>query len=152
MRRSEVWNRRAMSDRWLYQVRIELDERSADLARREPSNAALKPLADILKRHQATIVCQFVAFADFVADAMSRGAVDDPLFKWTKDTIDDPAKQRRYRRTFAIHIDGEVIYSKEKADALEAELQSIVGDKLVTRVTRIDTNPATNPQPMERYR
>ncbi len=139
-----------MSDRWLYQIRIELDEASAYLARCDAGNVALKPLTDILERHRATIVCQFDAFADFVADAMSRGAVDDPLFKWTKDTIDDPAKQQRYRRTFAVHVDGEVIYSKEKADALEAELQSIVGDQQVTRVTTIDTNPATTPLPPKR--
>jgi hypothetical protein len=140
-----------MSDRWLYQIRVELDETSADIARRDPHNVALKALTDILKRHRATMVCQFDAFADFIADAMSRGDVDDPLFKWTKDTIDDPAKQRRYRRTFAIHIDGEVIYSKKKADALETELQPIVGKRLVTRVTKIDTNPATTPQPPARY-
>ena len=75
-----------------------------------------------------------------------------PLYEWTKATIEDPTKKAKYLKSFTLYVDGNEVYAKEKADALEAELQPLVGGALVTRMSKHDTNPANNPQPPERYR
>ena len=141
-----------MTERWQYQVRVTLADVAAEEARRHPGASALKPLTDILDRHNATLKCQYDAFAGYVAEAEERGIATYPLYKWTKATIEDPAKKEKYLKAFALHVDGEEVYAKDKADALEAALKPMVGGAVVTRLTKHDTNPANNPQPPERYR
>jgi hypothetical protein len=96
--------------------------------------------------------CQFDAFASYVAEAEVVGVEGYPLYKWTKATIEDPTKKTKHIRSFALHIKGREVYSKEKADALEVDLQPLVDGSLITRLSRHDTNPVSNPQPPERYR
>ena len=141
-----------MSKQWQYQLRIDLGDELAELARRDPDNPAIEPLADILSKHRATMICQFDAFADYVGEAEKHGTENYPLFEWTKATIEDPAKQAKYLKSFTHYIDGNEIYAKDKADALESDLQPLVGGKLVTRMSKYDTNPANNPQPPARER
>ncbi len=141
-----------VSDQWQYQVRIYLDDAFAEAARRTPEDPALKPLADILRRHNAVLRCQFDAFAGYVAEAEERGTENYPLYEWTKATIEDPAKKTKYTKSFTLYVDGDEVYAKEKADALEADLGVLVGGGLVTRMSKHDTNPANNPQPPARYR
>jgi hypothetical protein len=141
-----------MSEEWKYQVRIDLADEMAELARRDPADPALAPLPDILRRHNATLKCQFDAFAGYVAEAERNGIENYPLYHWTKATIENPAKKAKYLKSFTLYIDGEEVYAKDKADALEADLQPLVGGALVTRLAKHDTNPAKNPQPPARYR
>jgi hypothetical protein len=141
-----------MSERWQYQLRIDLAEEAAEAARHDPNDAILEPLATILRKHGATLKCQFDAFADYVAEAEQRGAAKYPLHAWTKATIEDPAKKAKYLKSFTLCVDGEEVYAKKKADALQQDLQPLVGGSLVTRMARHDTNPANNPQPPARYR
>jgi hypothetical protein len=141
-----------MSDRWEYQIRIYLADEFAEAARRAPGDPALRPLTDILARHRATMKCQFDAFADYVAEAERQGAENYPLYAWTKATIEDPAKKAKYSKSFTIYVDGNEVYAKEKADALERDLQPLVGGALITRLSKHDTNPANNPQVPERFR
>jgi hypothetical protein len=141
-----------MSEQWEYQIRIYLGDEFAGAARRAPDDPALKPLADILARHRATMKCQFDAFADYVAEAERQGAAGYPLYAWTKATIEDPAKRAKYTKSFTLYVDGDDVYSKETADALEAELRPLVGGALITRLSKHDTNPANNPQMPERFR
>jgi hypothetical protein len=141
-----------MSTQWEYQIRIDLDDELAEVARRDPDNAAIKPLADILTRHHATMKCQFDAFADYVAEAEKRGTKDYPLYAWTKATIEDPDKKAKYTKSFTLYVDGNEVYAKPLADALESALQPLVGGKLITRLSRYDTNPANNPQAPAQYR
>ena len=96
--------------------------------------------------------CQYDAFAGYCAEAERRGIGEYPLYAWTKATIEDPAKKAKYTRSFTIQVDGEDVYAKEKADALEADLQALVGGPAVRRMARHDTNPANNLQPPKRYR
>ena len=51
-----------------------------------------------------------------------------------------------------IEGEGEALYAREKADALEAELRPFVGGSIVAAMSKHDTNPANNPQPPKRYR
>jgi len=141
-----------MSEQWQYQIRIDLEDGFSELVRLDPENAAIKTLREILSKHQATMTCQFDAFAAYVAEAETNGDTDYPLYRWTKATIEDPAKIKKYRKSFTLHVDGDAVYPKEKADALETDLQPLVGGEFVTRMSKHDTNPANNPHPPARYR
>jgi hypothetical protein len=141
-----------MSEEWQYQVRIDLADGPAEVARRNPADPTLAPLPEILKRHHAIIRSQFDAFAGYVAEAERHGVENYPLYDWTKATFENPAKQAKYQKSFTLYVDGDEVYAKDKADALEAELQPLVGGGLITRLAKHDTNPANNPQPPARYR
>jgi hypothetical protein len=135
-----------MSEPWDYQIRIDLANELAVTARRDPGDPAIQPLADILARHRATMKCQFDAFADYVAEAEKQGTEGYPLYAWTKATIENPEKKAKYLTSFTLHVDGKAVYAKPLADALEAELKPLVGDRVITRLSKHDTNPANNPQ------
>lgn len=141
-----------MSQAWQYQVRIDLPEELAEIARRDPTDPALKPLGEILAKHDAAMKSQFDAFAGYVAEAEKHGVENYPLYRWTKATIEDPAKKAKYLKSFTLYVGGEEVYAKEKADALEADLRPLADGKLITRLAKHDTNPANNPQPPARYR
>jgi hypothetical protein len=141
-----------MSDQWQYQLRLYLPEGLVDVARSDPDNSALNPLPEILAKHDAAIRCQFDAFAGYVAEAEKHGTEGYPLYAWTKATIEDPVKKAKHLKSFAVHVKGREVYGKEEADALEADLQPLVGGSLITRISKHDTNPAGNPQPPEQYR
>ncbi len=141
-----------MSDQWRYQLRIDLTDELAEVARRDPDNPVLGPLADILAKHNATMKCQFDAFAGYVAEAERHGIESYPLYEWTKSTLDGPVKKAKYLKSFTLYVEGREVYAKEEADALEADLQPIADGTLITRMSKYDTNPANNPQPPARYR
>ena len=141
-----------MSGGWRHQVRIRLADDAAEAVRRDPSAREIAPLAEILRRHGAALVCQYDAFAAYVAEAERQGAAAFPLYAWTRATIDDPAKKAKHLKAFTVHVGGEEVYSEEAADALEADLRPLVGGPLVTATSRHDTNPANNPQVPKRYR
>lgn len=141
-----------MGDRWQYQVRIDLTDALAQVARRDPCDPALGPLPDILARHDAALTCQFDAFAGYVAEAERHGIEGYPLYRWTKATIEDPAKKAKYLKSFTLHVGGREVYPKEAADALEAALRPLLDGGLIARLAKHDTNPANNPQPPARHR
>ena len=85
-----------MSEQWQYQVRIDLADEPAEVARRDPADPALAPLPEILARHHAIIRSQFDAFAGYVAEAEREGIEKYPLYHWTKATIENAAKKAKY--------------------------------------------------------
>jgi hypothetical protein len=133
-----------MADQWKYQVRIYLNDAMSETARREDRAEAIKPITQVLAKHRATMKCQFDAFADYVLEAEKNGTEAYPLYEWTKETIEDSEKKKKHLGAFAIHVDGEVVYDKDIADALEAELQPLVRDGLIKRISKQDSNPANN--------
>jgi hypothetical protein len=141
-----------MSDDLKFQLRLTLTDQCAERARREPQDRSLAPLTDILKRHHAVLKCQFDAFADYVREAEANGVQNYPLYQWTKETIEDPAKEAKYTKSFTLYVDGDEVYAKEKADGVEAELKPLVGGPIVAKMFRYDTDPAHNPQPPQRKR
>jgi hypothetical protein len=141
-----------MVDQWQYQIRIDLADAPAELVRRDPGDPAIRPLADILGKHRATMKCQFDAFADYVAAAEKEGRDHYPLYEWTKATIENPAKKAKYLKSFTLYVDGNEVYGKQAADALESDLRPLVGGALITRLSKHDTNPANNPQPPAQFR
>ena len=141
-----------MSGEWMYQLRIDMPDEIAQVARRDPADPTIEPLPEILAKHHAQLKCQYDAFADYVAEAEQHGTEKYPLYQWTKDTIEQPAKQEKYQKSFTLYVDGDQIYAREKADALEVELRPLVGGKLITRMSKLDTNPANSPQMPARHR
>jgi hypothetical protein len=141
-----------MSDQWQYQIRVHIEDKFAEIARSDSRHPAIKPLTEILSRHAATMKCQFDAFAEYVAEAEKHGAKEYPLYEWTKATIENPAKKEKYIKSFTIYVDGNAVYPKVAADALEADLAPLVGGPLIKQMSKHDTNPANNPQPPARFR
>ena len=141
-----------MDDQLQYQIRIYLNDAFADIARRKTGDPSLKPLVDILHRQKTTMKSVFDAFSDYVADAEKHGVDKFPLYKWTKAAIEDPAKKAKHTRVFTLYVNGDEVYAKDLADALETDLQPLVGGAIVSRLTKHDTNPANNPQMPERFR
>lgn len=141
-----------MSEAWQYQIRIDLADDIAPIARRDPADPRLGPLPAILAAHRATLKSQYDAFADYVAEAERNGIGKYPLYAWTKATIEQPEKKAKYLKSFTLYVAGREVYERSAADALEAQLRPLVGGPLVTRLAKHDTNPANNPQPPARFR
>jgi len=137
-----------MTAQWLYQVRFDLSDAAlAEAARRSLDNPTLAPLATVLAKHHAAIKSQYDAFAEYVAAAEQDGVDKYPLYAWTKATIENPAKQEKYQKSFTVYVRGEEVYAKDIADALAADLAPFAESGLITRLSTYDTNPANNPQP-----
>ena len=80
-------------------------------------------------------------------EAEAKGVEKYPLYAWTKQTVDDPVKEAKYTTSFTLYVGDDEVYEKGKADALEAELEPLVGGPIVAQMFRYDTDPAHNPQP-----
>jgi hypothetical protein len=139
-----------MNDELKFQLRLTLSDQFAQVARSNPGDPSIFPLTNILKRHDAVMKCQFDAFADYVSEAEANGVENYHLYEWTKKTVDDPAKKAKYVKSFALYVQGQEVYEKDKADALEAELKPLVGGPIVAKMFKYDTDPAHNPQPPHR--
>jgi len=135
-----------MSEDWEHQIRVNLSDENAAIARNNPADEALSPLGEILARHHAQLKNQFDAFAEYVSEAEKRGVEHFPLYKWTKATIENPEKKAKHLKSFSVHVKGEEVYSKAIADALEADLQPLAERGLIAKLSKHDTNPANNPQ------
>ncbi|SAK46440.1 hypothetical protein AWB75_00927 [Caballeronia catudaia] len=135
-----------MTESWQYQIRIRLAPDHAVLARRDPSNEKLAAINALLIRHDALMKCQYDAFADYVAQAERDGIERYPLYRWTRETIENPAKKAKYLEAFTLYVNGDEVYDKALADALEADLRSLGSDAILD-IRKFDTNPAHNPQP-----
>lgn len=135
-----------MDNAWLYQIRITVSPEFAATLRDDPQHMPAS-LRDVLRRHDASLICQFDAFAGYVDEAEKLGTEKYPLYQWTRDTIENPEKKTRYLRSFTVHVNDAEVYAAEIADALHAELSALADAPGIERVSRFDTNPANNPQP-----
>jgi hypothetical protein len=133
-----------------FQLRLGASAELAARLRGDPSCKAHGPLHDVLGRHDAFMMCQYDAFAEYVSEAQSLGPEKYPLYRWTKETIENPEKKTKYLETFTVYVKGEAIYEKAVADPLQAELSALVDGVGIKSVVRFDTNPAKNPQPPAR--
>jgi hypothetical protein len=139
----------AKSDAWLFQIRITVSPEAAATLRADP-HCMPPALRDVLRRHDASLTCQFDAFSDYVIEAERLGPEKYSLYQWTKETIENPEKKARYLQSFTVYVDGEEVYPREIANLLQAELSALTGAAGIERVVKIDSNPANNPQPPKR--
>jgi hypothetical protein len=136
-----------MTTAWQWQIRLQLGDDFALEVRREPSSDLLQSLNRVLAMHDASLICQFDAFAGYVAEAEANGVQRYPLYEWTKATLDDPTKKAKHLRSYTVYVKGEAVYSKQVADALDADLSPLVDGVRIEKIAKYDTNPANNPQP-----
>jgi hypothetical protein len=132
-----------------YQLRLTLSDPFAKVARNHPDDPSIALLTQLLRRHDAALKCQYDAFADYVKEAEENGVEAYPLYAFTKKTVDDPAKEAKYTKSFTIYVGGDEVYERSKADALGAELKLLVGGPIVAQMVRYDTNPAHSPHPRQ---
>ena len=125
-----------MDETWKHQVRIYVDE-----PRRALIDDPDHTLAAVLRRHDAVLVSQLDAFEAFLADPAQ---ADTPLGRWTATTLADPEKRAKHRLSIAVRVGGAEVYDAAAADALEADLRPFVADGTILRLSRHDTNPASN--------
>jgi hypothetical protein len=130
-----------------FQLRITASQELAQSLREDPAADAHAELHEILQQHNATLKCQFDAFADYVSEAERLGTEHYPLYQWTRQTIENPEKKAKYMLSFTVYVNGDEVYDKDVADAIESELMRVADTCGMTRVSRFDTNPANNPQP-----
>jgi len=136
-----------MGEEVKYQLRLTLTDPFAEVARNHPDDPSIASLTELLRRHDASLKCQYDAFADYVMEAEANGVEGYPLYAFTKKTVDDPAKQAKYTKSFTLYVGGDEVYERSKADALEAEVKPLVGGPIVAQMFRYDTNPAHSPHP-----
>lgn len=136
---------------WQYQLRLQIADEFTESVRGGSDTKDLEPLYEILTSHDATVVCQYDAFADFCVRCESNGEIDLPLYKWTLETIQNPAKKAKYVKVFTVYISGDEVYERPIAEALEHDLQPLVSGPVVEKLTKYDSNPANNPQVPQKY-
>jgi hypothetical protein len=139
-----------MDTAWQWQVRMQFSEAFALAIRNGQQTDVLQSLKRVLAANHASLKCQFDAFADYVAEAEAKGIQHYPLYAWTKETLEDPAKKAKHLRSHTVYVNREAVYSKQVADALEADLSPLVDGTSIERLAKYDTNPANNPQPPKR--
>jgi hypothetical protein len=138
-----------MGEEVKYQLRLTLSDPFAEVARNNPDDPSIAPLTQLLSRHDAALKCQYDAFADYVKEAEAKGVEAYPLYAFTKKTVDDPVKKAKYTKSFSLYVDGDEVYERAKADALEVELKPMVGGPIVAQMFRYDTDPAHSPHPRQ---
>jgi hypothetical protein len=156
---------------WQYQLRINLSDEFSQKARKDMNDPALKPLKDVLDKHGMTLKNQFDAFVGYCEEVeeearaenivqkglrlfgLRKGPLDETLYKWTKDTVMKPGKEEAYASRFTIY-EGEKaqIYSKDLADAVEADLKPLKDSGMILKINKFDSNPAKNPQAGPEFR
>lgn len=139
-----------MTDALQFQLRITVSPERGAALRGDVAAASYEALAAVLRKDNATVKCQFDAFADYVSEAERLGTEQFPLYQWTKYTIGNPEKKARYLRAFTIYVNGDEVYDEAVTERLHAGLVALVGEAGIEKVSRFDTNPANNPQPPKR--
>lgn len=136
-----------MQEALQFQLRLSVSDELAAALRDDPQANRYPALHDVLRNRNASVKCQFDAFADYVSEAERMGTEHYPLYEWTRQTIENPQKQAKYLRSFTLYVSGEEVYGKEITDLLEADLTALGLSDGIEKVFRYDTNPANNPQP-----
>jgi hypothetical protein len=136
-----------MQDTLQYQLRLTVSDKLAAALRDDPLSRFYPALHDVLRNRNASLKCQYDAFADYVSEAEREGPEHYSLYEWTRQTIANPEKQAKYLRSFTLYVNGDEVYGSEFADPLQAELLALGVSGGIEKVHRYDTNPANNPQP-----
>ena len=139
-----------MVDKLLYQLRVDLDELCAKEFHKNKDIKICPNLVKEIKNQSAELICQYDAFKLFVEECKKENLTHLPLFKWTKDTIENKYKKKKYMKSFTIYVKGEQLYEKHIADRIE---KIIYKNKCscIVKVNKYDSDPKNNPQPPKKY-
>ena len=139
-----------MKNKILYQLRIDFDEKAAKELIRSKNINSCKDLSSVLEEENAKLICQYEAFSLFVKECEQNNLTSTPLYKWTKDTIENKDKKIKYMKSFTIYVKSEQLYKKDVANRIEKKLLSL-NCECILKVNKYDSNPKNNPQPPKKY-
>lgn len=135
---------------FLYQIRIDVTESFAKELRSKKYSSVTSNIVNNLKKKNAILICQYDAFKGFLYECEINNQQDTPLYKWTKDTVNNKSKEEKYKKSFTIYVKEEQLYKKSIADSIFKYLQEINSQQILN-LRIIDSNPANNPQPPKKY-
>ena len=125
----------------LYQIRLNVtDEFTID-----------ENLTSMLEIHDASLICQYDAFVNFVKECESKDETDNPLYKWTKETIEDEIKKNKYKNIYSVIVNNQQVYKEEIADSIKQTIEE-KNLKTIISMDKFDTQPKNNPQPPKKFR
>jgi len=125
----------------LYQIRLNVtDEFNDD-----------DQLNNLLDEYDASLMCQFDAFVFFVRECENKKETDNPLYKWTKDTIENDEKKTKYKNIYSIYVNKQQVYKENKADSLIKGIKKL-NLNTIKSVDKFDTQPKNNPQPPKKFK
>ena len=139
-----------MNRELLYQLRVDLEQNAAQELINTKNINSCKSLEKIIKEENGELVCQFMAFSKFVEECERNNLTDTPLYKWTKDTIENKKKKEKYMKSFTIYIKNQQLYQKEVADRIENKILNL-GCRCILKVNKYNSDPKNNPQPPKKY-
>ena len=134
----------------LYQVRLDVTEDIAQEVRNKNYYKLNENIDAILLKVDAELMCQFDAFNNFVIECEKENNTNNALYKWTKDTIDNSVKKKKYLKSFTVYVNGEQLYEKKTADYLESEIKKL-NEKRILKISKYNSDPKNNPQPPKKY-
>ena len=134
----------------LYQVRLDVTEDIAQEVRNKNYYKLNEYIDAILLKVDAELICQFDAFNNFVIECEKENNTNNALYKWTKDTIENSLKKKKYLKSFTVYVNGEQLYEKKTADYLESEIKKL-NEKKILKINKYNSNPKNNPQPPKKY-
>ena len=134
----------------LYQVRIDVTEDIAQEVRNKSYFKLNEYIDAILLKVDAELICQFDAFNNFVIECEKENNTNNALYKWTKDTIENNKKKKKYLKSFTVYVNGEQLYEKKTADYLESEIKKL-NEKKILKINKYNSDPKNNPQPPKKY-
>ena len=134
----------------LYQLRLDIHEDISKEVRNKNYDKLNTSIGAILLKVRAELICQFDAFNNFVLECEKQNNTNNALYKWTKDTIENDIKKKKYLKSFTIYVNGEQLYEKKIADFLENEIKKL-NEKNILKINRYNSDPKNNPQPPKKY-
>ena len=134
----------------LYQIRLDVTEDIAQEVRNKNYHKLNEYIDAILLKVDAELICQFDAFNNFVIECEKENNTNNALYKWTKDTIENSIKKKKYLKSFTVYVNGEQLYEKKTADYLESEIKKL-NEKKILKISKYNSDPKNNPQPPKKY-
>ena len=134
----------------LYQVRIDVTEDIAQEVRNKNYHKLNENIDAILLKVDAELICQFDAFNNFVIECEEENNTNNALYKWTKDTIENKVKKKKYLKSFTVYVNNAQLYEKKTADYLESEIKKL-NEKKIMKINKYNSDPKNNPQPPKKY-
>ena len=134
----------------LYQVRLDVTEDIAQEVRNKNYFKLNEYIDAILLKVDAELICQFDAFNNFVIECEKENNTNNALYKWTKDTIENNVKKKKYLKSFTVYVNRSQLYEKKTADYLESEIKKL-NEKKILKINKYNSDPQNNPQPPKKY-
>ena len=139
-----------MKNKILYQLRIDLDNKATEELIGKKNIINCKSLLEVVKKENAQLICQYEAFTKFLEECEKNNLTHTPLYKWTKDTVENKVKKKKYMKSFTIYIRDQQLYEKDIADRIEKKILSLKCN-CILKVNKYNSDPRNNPQPPKKY-